>query len=82
MLTKELEPTHQLVDGLEEIGKKYDATPGQVALNWVIHNQGESVVAIPGATKAEHAKESAGAMKFKLTDDELARLDELSKEFK
>jgi aryl-alcohol dehydrogenase-like predicted oxidoreductase len=82
MLSRELEPTRSLVGALEEIGKKYDATPGQVALNWVIHNQGENVVTIPGATKAEHAKESAGAMKFKLTEDELARLDELSKKFK
>ena len=82
MLTKTLEPARPLVDALEEIGNKYDSTPGQVALNWVIHSQGESVVTIPGATKAEHAKESAGAMNFKLTDDELFRLDELSKEYK
>jgi len=82
MLTRMLEPTRPLVEELEKIGKEYNATPGQVALNWVIHNQGESVVAIPGATKSEHAKESADAMKFRLTDDELARLDELSKEFK
>jgi len=82
MLTNELEPTRSLVSALEEIGKKYDATPGQVALNWVIHTQGESVVAIPGATKAEHAEESAGAMNFKLTYDELAHLDEISNKFK
>ena len=82
MLTEMLEASRPLVEMLEEIGKKYNATPGQVALNWVIHFQGESVVTIPGATKAEHARESAGAMIFKLTDDELAHLDELSKEFK
>jgi aryl-alcohol dehydrogenase-like predicted oxidoreductase len=82
MLKRKFEQSRPIVAALEEIGKKYDATPGQVALNWIIHSQGESVVAIPGATKAEHAKESAGAMNFKLTDDELARLDELSKEFK
>jgi aryl-alcohol dehydrogenase-like predicted oxidoreductase len=82
MLTRMLEPTRPLVDALVEISKKYDATPGQVALNWVVHNQGENVVAIPGATKAEHARESADAMKFKLTEGELARLGELSKEYK
>jgi len=82
MLSEMLEPTRSLVKTLEEIGMKYDATPGQVALNWVIYNQGESVIAIPGATKANHARESAGAMKFKLADDELAHLDEISKTFK
>jgi aryl-alcohol dehydrogenase-like predicted oxidoreductase len=82
MLKEMLEPTRPLVEAMEEIGKKYDATPGQVALNWVIHFHGESVVTIPGATKVEHARQSAGAMNFKLTADELARLDELSQAFK
>jgi len=82
MLKRKFEQSRPIVEALEEIGKKYDATAGQVALNWVIHFQGESVVTIPGASKAEHARQSAGAMNFKLTGDELARLDELSKEFK
>ena len=83
MLKRKFEQSRPIVEALEEIGKKYDATAGQVALNWVIYFQGdESVVTIPGATKVEHARQSAGAMKFKLSDDELARLDELSKEFK
>ena len=83
MLKRKFEQSRPIVAALEGIGQKYDATPGQVALNWVIHNQGDmSVVTIPGATRAAHAKESVGAMKFKLTDDELARLDELSKELK
>jgi aryl-alcohol dehydrogenase-like predicted oxidoreductase len=82
MLKRKFEGSRPVVAALEEIGKKYDATAGQVALNWVIHFQGESVVAIPGATKVEHARQSAGAMNFKLTADELARLDELSQAFK
>ena len=82
MLKRKLEQSRPIVAALEEIGKKYEATPGQVALNWVIYNQGNIVVTIPGATKAEHAVESAGAMKFKITDDEMARLGELSKGFK
>ena len=81
MLKRDLETTRPLVEALEEIGKTYDATPGQVALNWVIHFQGETVVTIPGATKVHQAEQSAGAMKFKLSEDELARLDELSKGF-
>ena len=45
----------------------------------MIHFHGESIVTIPGATKAHQAEESAGALKFKLAADELARLDELSR---
>jgi aryl-alcohol dehydrogenase-like predicted oxidoreductase len=73
-----LEKSRQLVDALEEIGAQYNSTPAQVALNWVIHFHGECLVTIPGATQARQAEESAGALKFKLTADELTRLDELS----
>jgi len=81
MLKRKFESSRPIVDALEEIGKKYDATPGQVALNWVIHFQGETVVTIPGATKVHQAEQSAGAMKFKLSEEELHWLDELSRVF-
>jgi aryl-alcohol dehydrogenase-like predicted oxidoreductase len=50
-----------------------------VALNWLIHFNGEIVVTIPGATRVHQAEESAGAMKFRLSVDDLARLDETSR---
>jgi aryl-alcohol dehydrogenase-like predicted oxidoreductase len=81
MLKRKFEKSRPIVHALEEIAKNYDATPGQVALNWVIHFQGQTVVTIPGATKVQHAQQSAGAMSFKLSEDELTRLDQLSREF-
>ena len=75
----QIDKTRPLIGALEEIGSRYDATPGQVALNWLIHNQGESVVAIPGASRIKHAQESAGAMQFQLTGDELTTLDQLTR---
>lgn len=77
-----LESSRPLVAALEEIGQKYQATPAQVALNWVIWFNGDLVVAIPGATKAEQATENAAAMRFRLSESELARLDELSRQFR
>jgi aryl-alcohol dehydrogenase-like predicted oxidoreductase len=77
-----IEKTRMLVMAMEEIGAKYNATPAQVALNWVINFQGEAVVTIPGATKVRQAEESAGAMKFRLSGDEMARLDELSRGYR
>jgi aryl-alcohol dehydrogenase-like predicted oxidoreductase len=74
-----IEKSRTLVSALEEIAVGYNATAAQVALNWVINSQGESVVTIPGVTKASQAQESAGAMKFKLSGDDLSRLDELSR---
>jgi len=78
-LQRGLEKSRPLVQAMEEIGARYNATPAQVALNWVIHFHGDSIVTIPGATKVHQAEESAGAQKFKLTRDELAWLDELSR---
>jgi len=40
------------------------------------------VVAIPGATKADQAKDNADSMKFRLSQDELDYLDEVSSPFK
>jgi aryl-alcohol dehydrogenase-like predicted oxidoreductase len=81
-LQENIEKSRSLVLAMDEIGAKYNATPAQVALNWVIHFHGETIVTIPGATKVSQAEEGAGAMKFRLSDDEMARLDELSQGFR
>ena len=73
-----LDSSAPLIDALESIAEKHNATPAQAALNWLIHFNGETVVAIPGAKKAHQAEESAGAMGFKLSKDEMGQLDELS----
>lgn len=78
-LRRGIEKSRGLVAVLDEIASKYNATAAQVALNWVINSQGDSVVTIPGVTKVSQAEESAGAMKFKLSNDELAQLDEVSR---
>ncbi len=74
-----VERTRPLIEAMEVIAAKYQATIAQVALNWLIYFQGDIIVTIPGATKVHQAEESAGAMKFRLSGDELARLDELSR---
>ncbi len=78
---RNIERTQPLIDVLEEIATKYDATPAQVALNWLIHFQAEAVVAIPGASKVEQAEQSAAAMKFQLSEEEMDRLDLVSRPF-
>jgi len=77
-LRRKLESTRTLIDALKESAEGYDATIAQVALNWLIHFQGELVVTIPGATDVKQVRENAGAMAFKLSGEELDRLDKLS----
>jgi aryl-alcohol dehydrogenase-like predicted oxidoreductase len=79
-LQSKLEKSRPLVQAMGEIGARYNATPAQVALNWVIHAHGETIVTIPGATNAHQAEESAGAQRFELTEAEVARLDDLSRQ--
>ena len=47
----------------------------QVALNWVIC---KGALPIPGAKNAAQAQENAGALGWRLTDEEMAKLDEIS----
>ena len=56
-----------------------EATPAQIALNWMVNYHGDTVLAIPGASAVQHAHEAAGAMQFKLTDVDLAALDDVSR---
>ncbi|XP_040370202.1 uncharacterized oxidoreductase At1g06690, chloroplastic isoform X2 [Rosa chinensis] len=69
-----------LLNRIKEIGEKYSKTPTQVALNWLITQ--DNVVPIPGAKNAEQAMEFAGALGWKLNDDEVTELRSLASEIK
>ena len=79
-LRRQLDRTAPLIEAQQEITEKHDATPAQVALNWLLNAHGDAVVAIPGASKVTQAVQNAGAMNFRLTEEEMVRLDTLSKE--
>lgn len=76
------ESSKPLITAVEEIAESHNATPAQIALNWLVNFNGDIVVAIPGAKKAHQAEDSAGAMELKLSTDEMGRLDELSRSFR
>ena len=76
---KRLDRTAPLIDGLREIAAAHQATISQVALAWLITYYGDTVVAIPGASKPRHAEEAAGVLKVNLSPEESARLAELSR---
>lgn len=81
-LRSKMEDSAPVIAALHEIAAKYEASSAQVALNWLVSFHGLTVVAIPGASKPRHAAESAGAMCFTLSEEELARLDKVSRPFK
>lgn len=75
---KNLARTESLISELRAIGDAYGVSPSVIALSWVISFYGDTVVAIPGATKPEHARDSTAAMDVRLSEAELTRLDEIS----
>ncbi|MFC1932631.1 aldo/keto reductase [Chloroflexota bacterium] len=80
MLTNRMmEKSRPLIKMLEDIAGSYNCTASEVALSWVINYIGDTIVAIPGASKTEHALQNVGAMNLKLTKDEMVKLDELSR---
>lgn len=74
-----VEKSRTLVKMLEDIAGSYNCTASEVALNWVINYLGDTIVAIPGASKTEHALQNIGAMTLKLTKEEMTKLKELSR---
>jgi len=62
-----------LVDLLRQIGQGHGGKmPSQVALNWLIC---KGALPIPGAHSVKHVQENAGALGWRLSDEEVAHLD-------
>jgi aryl-alcohol dehydrogenase-like predicted oxidoreductase len=58
-----------------EIAAAHDASPGQVALAWLLARS-PVMLPIPGTSSVEHLDENVAAAELELTADEVARLDE------
>lgn len=61
---------------LREIADAHDASPAQVALAWLAHQ--EHVVVLPRSTDPDRRRENLAALELDLTPEETAKLDELS----
>ena len=71
--------TWPLIQELTRLGQAYQASPAQVALNWLLSYHGDMVVAIPGATTTAHAAQNVGSMAFQLTAAECRQLADLGR---
>jgi aryl-alcohol dehydrogenase-like predicted oxidoreductase len=67
-----------LITELRAVGEAHGATPAQVALAWLVVHYGDTVVAIPGASRPEQAAAAAAAMDLRLTEAEMASIDAIS----
>jgi pyridoxine 4-dehydrogenase len=58
---------------LDEVGRAHDATPGQVALAWLLQRS-PVMLPIPGTSSVDHLEENVAATELTLTDEEMERL--------
>jgi aryl-alcohol dehydrogenase-like predicted oxidoreductase len=59
---------------VQELAKQKGATPGQIALAWLLH-KGDDIVPIPGTTRRKHLEDNVGAVDVSLSDQDMAKLD-------
>jgi len=70
-----LEENLRLADRVGELGEQLGGSAAQVALAWVLA-KGEDIVPIPGTKHAERLEENAAAADLRLSDEQVAELDE------
>ena len=70
-----------LVDLLNTIAEKKNATPAQIALAWLLA-QKPWIVPIPGTTKVNRLEENVGSVEIEFTADELADIETASSTIK
>lgn len=61
---------------LGAIPKSYGATPGQIALNWVLQ-RGQLMLPLPAGGNPVHLLENMAKVGIPLSDEEFATLDRL-----
>jgi aryl-alcohol dehydrogenase-like predicted oxidoreductase len=63
-----------VVEMLQRVGRRKDATPGQVALAWLLAKK-SWIVPIPGTTKLNHLEENLGALKVQLSAEDVKEIE-------
>jgi aryl-alcohol dehydrogenase-like predicted oxidoreductase len=71
-----LERNLQIVDEVRAVAARHGATPGQVAVAWVLA-QSPQAFAIPGTKRLRHLEENVAAAALRLEPRDLAALDAL-----
>jgi aryl-alcohol dehydrogenase-like predicted oxidoreductase len=66
-----------LVARVEEVARRKQCTPAQLALAWLLA-QGEDVVPIPGTKQRRYLEENVGALKVELSRDDLEEIEEVA----
>jgi aryl-alcohol dehydrogenase-like predicted oxidoreductase len=72
-----LEANIRIVEQVDEVARQVGATPGQVALAWLLA-KGDDIAPIPGTTKVENLEQNVAADALELSAEQLAQLDDVA----
>ncbi|MEG9249180.1 aldo/keto reductase [Arthrobacter sp. Soc17.1.1.1] len=69
-----LQANIRIVEQVDDVARQLDATPGQVALAWLLA-QGTDIAPIPGTKQVRYLEENVAADGLALSPEQLAQLD-------
>ncbi|OIO21080.1 MAG: aryl-alcohol dehydrogenase [Ignavibacteria bacterium CG_4_8_14_3_um_filter_37_9] len=72
------EKAFDIIDVMDELGKRHNASVAQVALGWLLHQKVVTSVLI-GVKNETQLKDNLKSTEISFTEDELKKIDEVSK---
>ncbi len=72
---KLLKPDHPFSQKLAQLATRYDATPAQLSISWLLHRS-PVMLPIPGTSQVKHLEENIAAASLQIGPDEWAQLEE------
>jgi aryl-alcohol dehydrogenase-like predicted oxidoreductase len=80
-IKRKFKKTSKAIQELDLIANELKTTIAQISLNWLINQHGDTVLAIPGASKVSQAISNANAMKITLSKEQMNSIDILTQDF-
>ncbi|WP_348263855.1 aldo/keto reductase [Telmatobacter sp. DSM 110680] len=76
---KLLKPDHPFAQTLKQLAARYDASPAQLSIAWLLHRS-PVMLPIPGTSQVKHLEENIAAAALPIGPDEWAQLEAASQE--
>jgi aryl-alcohol dehydrogenase-like predicted oxidoreductase len=76
---KLLKPDHPFSQTLAQLATRYNATPAQLSISWLLHRS-PVMLPIPGTSQVKHLEENIAAASLQINPDEWAQLEAASQQ--
>jgi aryl-alcohol dehydrogenase-like predicted oxidoreductase len=76
---KLLKPDHPFSQALSQLASRYNATPAQLSLAWLLHHS-SVMLPIPGTSQVRHLEENIAASSLQIGPDEWVQLETAAKQ--